>query len=123
MENYKLTNKDISEKFRDIELFLMASDFKSAFAYWVTYQNPSNAQVVDKSLKAYSNYLKQIFPKKDSVIRMNYTEIESHVSENLFSEIPEILSLNEMKPDFISLGALSRNVFYMILRLHITQPL
>ena len=43
--------------------------------------------------------------------------------EDLFIAIPEILALNEMKPDFICLGALSRNVFYDILRSQITQPL
>ena len=49
--------------------------------------------------------------------------IKKLTDENLFVAIPEILALNEMKPDFIDLGALSRNVFYHILREQITQPL
>jgi len=40
----------------------------------------------------------------------------------LFIAIPELMELNEMKPDFYDLGALARNVFYMICREQITQP-
>ena len=123
MENYKLTNQDISAKFRDIELHLMINEFKASFAYWATYQNPFGCKGVEKAITAYGEFLKNTFPEKESVVKMNYEQIKALVSDDVFESIPEILELNQTKGDFICLGALSRNVFYMILRNQITQPL
>jgi hypothetical protein len=125
MTNHKLTNKDISEQYRDIKLLLMLSDFTSAFAYWVVYQNEnSDAYAVDKALKAYTDYLyKNMFDDIDTVKEFTYTELNMFISSGIFENIDEIRAMNETEPNFISLGALSRNMFYMILRLSITQPL
>jgi hypothetical protein len=123
MKNYTLTNRDISENFRDIELHLMINDFKGAFAYWVTTQNPFGCNGIEKATNAYESFLKKTFKEKESVIKMNYDEIVQLTSDIVFESIPEILALNQTKRDFICLGALSRNVFYMILRNQITQPL
>ena len=123
MENYKLTNKDISANFRDIELHLMINDFKGAFVYCVTTQNPFGCNGIEKATNAYGLFLKNTFSEKESVVKMNYEQIKALVSEAVFESIPEILELNQTKDDFICLGALSRNVFYMILRNQITQPL
>ena len=54
---------------------------------------------------------------------MDYELISKITSEELFTSINEIMLLNQTKPDFICLGALSRNVFYSILREQINQPL
>jgi hypothetical protein len=123
MKNYTLTNRDISENFRDVELYLMINNFKSAFAYWAISQNPFGSKGVEKAVNAYEKFLKRTFRKKDEVVKMNYEEIQDFVSEDTFFSIPEIAELNQTKDDFICLGALSRNVFYMILREQITQPL
>ena len=120
-----LTNRDISEQYRDIKLNLMIQDFTGAFACWATRQdNLGKFHLVAEAIQAYSNYLKKFFvePKK-TVIVMDCQKIEELTSEYLFESIPEILALNETVPDFISIGALSRNVYYHILRHHITQPL
>lgn len=123
MENYKLTNQDISANFRDIELHLMINDFKGAFAYWITTQNPFGCNGIEQATNAYGLFLKKTFAEKESVVKMNYEEIKALVSDDVFEAIPEIFELNQTKGDFICLGALSRNVFYMILRNQITQPL
>ena len=54
-------------------------------------------------------------------VKFAYEELSEIVNDKVFESIPEILALNEMKPDFIDLGALARNVFFMILRQYITE--
>lgn len=120
-----LTNRDISEQYRDIQLHLMINDFKGAFACWAFRQdNQYEYQVITKAIESYCNFLKDnYFTSKNKVVEMDYDLILKLTSEDLFESIPDILALNETKPDFISIGALSRNVFYHILRDKITQPL
>lgn len=118
----RLTNRDISEYYRDIEVYLFPSDFMSAFGYWVIKQNP-NKELIDlkPSLMALQRFLSHMFIKKGIPEKFKYDELREIISEKTFETIPEILILNTMKPDFIDLGALARNIFYMILREHITQ--
>ena len=104
---------------------LMINDFKGAFVCWATRQNPNETYgVIANATQAYTKFLQQrYFKTKDTVVEMDCDLIKKLTDEDLFVAIPEILALNEMKPDFIGLGALSRNVFYHILREQITQPL
>jgi hypothetical protein len=122
---HKLTNADISANYFNDKFHLMLNDFKGSFVCCATKQNPNDTyDVIANATQAYSNYLKQkYFKTKDSVIEMDFDLIKKLTDEDLFIAIPEILALNEMKPYFICLGALSRNVFYDILRSQITQPL
>jgi hypothetical protein len=122
---YKLTNADISANYLNDKFHLMLNDFKGAFVCWATKQNPNETYgVIADATQAYTKYLQQrYFKTKDTVIEMDCDLIKKLTDEDLFIAIPEILALNEMKPDFICLGALSRNVFYDILRSQITQPL
>jgi len=122
----KLTNADISANYQNEKYFLSLDDFRGAFACWVVRQlGIPDYQLIGNSIKAYTNYLaKNHFKKQDAAIEMSYKKIESLTSEKLFCSIPEIYELNQIKnSDFIDLGALSRNVFYHILREQITQPL
>ncbi len=121
----KLTNADISANYLNNEFYLMLNDFKGAFACWATRQNANETYgIVADAIQAYAEFLqKNYFNGKDAVVKMNCDLIKRLTDEDLFATIPEILALNKMKPDFISLGALSRNVFYHILREQITQPL
>lgn len=122
---FKLTNADISANYSNEKFHLMIFDFKGAFACWATKLNPTeNYDIIADATQAYSEFLQhQYFKTNMTVIEMDYELIKKLTDENLFAAIPEILALNQMKPDFISLGALSRNVFYHILREQITQPL
>ena len=120
---HKLTNRDISENYMNIEMYVNKSDLLSAFSYWIVYQNPYIEKGVDKAIKAYNKFLKTKFTEEDEVIKIKPKELKSYVSDELFESIPEIFKLNQTKPDFIDLGALSHNIFYMVLRLQITQPL
>jgi hypothetical protein len=122
---HKLTNADISANYLNDKFHLMINDFKGAFVCWATRQNPNETYgVIADATQAYTKYLQQrYFKTKDTVIEMDCDLIKKLTDEDLFIAIPEILALNEMKPDFICLGALSRNVFYDILRNQITQPL
>lgn len=122
---FKLTNADISANYFNDKFHLMINDFKGAFVCWATKQNPNETYgIIADATQAYTKYLQQrYFKTNDTVIEMDYDLIKKLTDEDLFVAIPEILALNQMKPDFICLGALSRNVFYHILREQITQPL
>ena len=127
MKNYKLTNQDISANFGDIKMHLMLNDFRGAMAYWLASQqiNTSIKIGIDKPLNAFTKYMQQKYYKTESsVIEFTYEQLKNLVSEDVFIAIPELMELNEIEgKDFYDLGALSRNVFYMILREQITQPL
>ncbi len=99
------------------------SNLLASFAYWVVAQNP-NKYLIDirLPLQAFERHMAPAF--KGLLLepaKFKYQELRDMINEKEFGKIPEILALNEMKPDFIDLGALARNVFYMILREHITQ--
>ena len=80
--------------------------------------------ILEKPLNAYTKHLQQkYFKTKDTVREFTYDRLEAFISEDIFIAIPEVMALNEMQPDFIDLGALARNMFYMICREQITQPL
>ena len=127
MKNYKLTNQDISANFGDIKMHLMLNDFRGAMAYWLASQqiNTSIKIGIDKPLNAFTKYMqKKYFKTESSVIEFTCEQLKNLVSEDVFIAIPELMELNEIEgKDFYDLGALSRNVFYMILREQITQPL
>ena len=127
MKNYELTNQDISANFGDIKMHLMLNDFRGAMAYWLASQqiNTSIKIGIDKPLNAFTKYMQQkYFKTESSVIYFTYEKLKNLVSEDVFIAIPELMELNEIEgKDFYDLGALSRNVFYMILREQITQPL
>ena len=118
----KLHNREISESYSDISFHLMLSDFKGAFAYWVASQNHNDILENNNALKAYANFIELKFKMIDKVpFKFDCTKLKSVVNEDLFMAIPEIMKLNKMEPEFIDLGALARNVYYMILRKVITQ--
>lgn len=125
METHKLTNRDIAEQYSDIEIFTMINDFRGAFACWIIKQDGSRSyDLALNAIKSYTDYLERTtFSSKDDVIKMSIDRIKELTSDILFESIPEIMAMNQIKSDFVDLGALSRNVFYHILREHITQPL
>ena len=135
----KLTNLDISTNYRDREYWFMRSDFLGAFAYWVVAQSPYDTPGITPALKAFGEYVAKRI--KDGIPeKFTYTDLQEFINEKVFESIPEIKKLNhpkidigqqinfsdrysKSKPDydFIDLGALARNVFYMLLRESITQ--
>lgn len=118
---HKLCNREISETYRDFEFYLFPSDFISALAYCVVSQNPNKNLIIEDPVNAYYEFIKKEWPNKQIPEKFTYERISNLTSDDVFESIPEIMALNETKPDFIGLGALSRNVFYMILREQITQ--
>lgn len=125
--NHKLTNRDIQSVYDDIKFFVSLDDFRGAFACWVVRQfNAKDYLLIINAIKAYSEWLeKGMFKgKKIESIEMHYKKIEKLTSSKLFASIPEIYALNQVSGSgFVDLGALSRNVFFHILREEITQPL
>ena len=121
----RLTNRDISDNYRNEQYYFIQSDFLSAFAYWVINQSKNNTELLTPSLIAFEKYTSQKFYSKEIVVEFTYSELSEFVNEEVFKSIPEILQLNESFPPFewIDLGALARNVFYMLLREYITQSL
>jgi hypothetical protein len=118
----KLTNLDISTHYRDIDIWALPSEFLGAFAYWVVVQNPNKGLIdIHPALMAFNFYVLSFFDDPALPEKFNYERLNKMIDEDVFASIPEILTLNELKPDFIDLGALARNMFYMILREHITQ--
>jgi hypothetical protein len=123
-EMFSLTNREISENHSDAIFHLMLSDFRGAMAYWLIAQESKIDLDIKRPLDAFTKYLKQkYFKNQDTVKAFTYNQLNNLITEDLFIAIPELMELNEMKPDFYDLGALARNVFYMICREQITQPL
>ena len=127
MEDYRLTNMIISGKFSGESFHLMINDFRCAFAYWAMRQSlfcESNHPRVMAAVDAFTKFLqRRYFKNEEDVVKFDYANLEKIVSEDIFIAIPEVMALNETRPHFIDLGALARNVFYMIVRDQITQPL
>lgn len=121
ISKHKLCNREISETYRDFEFYLFPSDFISALAYYVVSQNNNKELIIEAPVNAYYEFIKKEWPNEKIPERFSYQRISNLTSDDVFESIPEIMALNEMKPDFIDLGALSRNVFYMICRQQITQ--
>ena len=118
----RLTNLDISTHYSDIELCVCLSSLSAAFAYWVIAQNP-NKRLIDirPSLREFNEYVAESFENPKLPQKFTYQELQELIDADELAKLPEVLALNELKPDFIDLHALARNVFYMILREHITQ--
>ena len=134
----RLTNLDISTHYREREFWVMRSSVLAAFSYWVVAQSPYETPDITSPLKAFAKHVEEIIPQKEMPEKFTYESLSKTIHEDIFESIPEIEILNHPdissgpgyqdrhnnpKPeyDFIDLGALARNVFYMILREHITQ--
>ena len=133
----RLTNLDISTHYRGNDYYFMRNDFLGAFAYWVVSQSPYDTPDITKALEAFGGYVNEKI--KDGIPkRFTYDELRRFINEDIFESIPEIEKLNHPKAnvgvgyenrhknphpdyDFIDLGALARNVFFMLLRESITQ--
>ena len=133
----KLTNLDISTHYRQREYWFMRNDFLGAFAYWVVAQSPYDTPDITKPLEAFGAYIASKI-KDELPEKFTYDELSEFIHEAVFESIPEIEKLNHPKItsgikyenrhsqphpdfDFIDLGALTRNIFYMLLREAITQ--
>ena len=134
----KLTNLDISTRHRGGEFWLMRCDFLGAFAYWVVAQSPYDTPDITPALEAFGAYIAGII-EDDIPKKFTYDEVSALITGEVFEAIPEIEKLNHRKngregvgfssryskphpdDDFIALGALARNVFYMIIREQVTQ--
>ena len=140
---HKLTNRDISEQYRNTEFYLMKSELLGTLASWIIQQSPYDTPDITKAIKAYDKFLRVKFNTDEKVIVFTYNELSKYISEDVFESIPEIEVFNHSKKDagegfiasssrfhktkadydYVDLGALSRNVFYDVCRSHITQPL
>ena len=117
-----LTNLDISTHYRNQEWYFSLSSFTAAMAYWIVAQNPNKELIdINLALKNFTTYIASFFKDKNLPERFSYKKLNSIITEENLSNLPEILKLNTLQPDFIDLGALARNVFYMLLRETITQ--
>jgi len=118
----RLTNLDIFTHYGDIELCLLPNEFLAALAYFVICQNPNDDIVeVKPAVVAFKRHILNSFddPKRPQIF--TYEGLLKIVNDAVFESIPEIMALNQLEPDFIDLGALARNVFFMIVRQCITQ--
>ncbi len=137
----KLHNIDIAEKHKETEFLLMQSDFMGAFAYWVVVQSPYPTPDIGEPLKGFYRYISGKVADGE-VKKMTQKEIWEVLSDEVFESIPEVEKLNHAKIeregfiasssryhktkldyDYIDLGALARNIGYMLMRQRITQPL
>ena len=135
----KLTNLDISNYYQSTDFWLFKSSFLAAFSYCVVSQSPYDTPDITESLKAFNNYLSEIFGEEE-LLKFQYSDIDAIISSDIFESIPEIEILNHPKIesgllfnscsryhtmktdyDFIDLGALARNTMYMVMREYITQ--
>lgn len=136
----KLTNLDISTHYREVAFCLMKSDFLGAFAYWATSQSPYDTPDITDALDEFNKYISVFIFKEEQVIELTYDKLNTLISEAVFETLPRIEKLNHPKIDtgstymfvsryhtpksdydFIDLGALARNIKFMIMREYITQ--
>lgn len=130
-----LTNLDISENYRDVEIYMMRKGFTGQFARWVVEQSPYDVPDITEALRAFNDYV-TVLMGVETVKKFDYEELNILISEQAFEKIPAVLALNVAKIssgpvwvdryttpnpdcDFIDLGALARNIFYSIIRHHI----
>ena len=117
-----LTNRDIAKNYNEIEFCALPSEFLGAFAYWVVAQNPNDELInLAPPLRAFNVHVLSFFDNPEMPIKLNFEKLKEIINDTVFENIPEILELNKLEPDFIDIGALARNIFFMILREHITQ--
>ena len=135
----RLTNLDISENHRHVEMYLMRGDFNGQFARWVTEQSPYDVPIFLAAAVAFDQYVSKLLDGEE-VKKFTYDELNAVITDEAFEKIPAVLALNvakvrsglewesryrnettRMNPDFdfIDLGALARNMFYAIVRHHI----
>lgn len=137
---HKLTNKDISDQYRGLEMHMMRKDFTGQFVRWVVEQSPYEVPDIAAALEGFNNYITKVMAG-ETVKKFSYDELSAIIHEDEFEKIPAVLALNvakinsgavvwvdrRTKPhpdyDFISLGALARNMFYSIVRHHVNWPL
>ena len=142
----RLTNNDISILHRKRTYWIMRGDILGAFAYWAVKQSPYYIPNISKALYAFNKHLDETFKYPEDAQfqhsemprEFSYEELSALIHEDVFEKIPEIEILNHPKVssgeefnnrhnvyhpdfDFVDLGALARNVFYMVLREIITQ--
>lgn len=134
----RLCNLDISTHYMDKEYYLFKSSLLSAFAYCVVNQSPYDTPDINDSLKAFDKYISEYFIGDVMPVKITYHRLREIIDEDAFEDIPEIEKLNHAKIeqpgfiasssryhttkpdyDYIDLGALARNVFYMVLRIYI----
>lgn len=126
-----LTNLDISTHCRECSWWFHQKDLVAAFAYWVVKQSPYDAPDFTKALIAWGAYVAAVYPDSDMAVEFSYSALKSLISEDVFNAIPEIVEWNHRKdggrarfgPDdnFLDLGVLARNIFFMVMREKITQ--
>lgn len=122
-------NAAIRDNYSKEKFMLMPSGFMGAFAYYVAVQSPKETFLVNNALNRY--YWEIVHPAFNNIeIPQTFTlaQLDELINEERFFKIPAIKILNDLKEakiadDFIDLGALARNVKYMIARECITQPL
>lgn len=119
---HKLTNADIMSQYRTDEFYLMPSDFLGAFSYWVTTQLPeSNAIAITRpAIDSWNTYARNLFDNPAIPQKFTFSELNELITEDVMWKMPNIMKLNELD-DFIDLGALARNVLFMICRLSIND--
>lgn len=130
-----LTNADISENYRHVEIYMMRKGFTGPFVNWVVQQSPYQVPDITAALDGFNHYV-TVLMAGETVKKFDYEELNLFISERAFEKIPAVLALNVAKVttgsgwrnrhnkphpdyDFIDLGALARNVFYAIVREHI----
>lgn len=139
---HSLTNADISENYRDVEVWLMRKGFTGPFANWVVQQSPYPCPDITEALVAFDAYVLEVMGGEE-VKKFTYDELNLIISEDAFEKIPAVMALNVAKVssgpgwearyrndgrrknpdyDFIGLDALARNIFYDIIRNHINWP-
>jgi hypothetical protein len=124
MNNHKLTNKDIADQYSNTSIHVTIDDFAGAFACWATRQDESHSyQLVAKAIEAYVKWVNSLLFTQKKCVLITPKELAEYTSESNFISIPEVFALNQKNDGFVSLGALSRNVYYHIMREKITQPI
>ena len=137
--HFKLTNLMVAEHFQHIEFYIFKKEILAEFLYWATLQSPYTLPYLTLKSRALNEYLEPHFDDNDDIPqKFTYEKLNDLISRSALLSIPHIRKLNEPRIssgteyenryetesknpdfDFISIGALSRNMFFSIIKRHI----
>lgn len=121
---HAISNREIDLFYPNIKPVLSFKDVVAEFAYWVNWMDENNDYITcAKATQAYADYLLNQceFMNEGQIKIMEISDIKRITSKTTLASITSVYVLNSTTPSFISLGALSREFYYGIIRRYISD--
>jgi len=111
-----LCNRYLFDNYRDVHLWLLPCDFIAQLAYQIVCLNPNKEIIEIKPiLESFEIEILKAFKNPELPEEFSYFGLET-ILIRAIKDVPEIQALNRLKPSFIDLDALQRELFYGMIR-------